>query len=97
MCCPGRHSVSHSTEEEGWFGSRRKSGLIPACAGMVACAALIMPVRVPHELSDHVALELSGNRQDVGRHGGHPTTDVRRPIVILGRFAPALRKRQRCA
>ncbi|HEY1534913.1 MAG TPA: esterase-like activity of phytase family protein [Polyangiaceae bacterium] len=27
---------------------------------MVACAALIVPVRVPHELSDHVALELSG-------------------------------------
>jgi hypothetical protein len=27
---------------------------------MVACAALIVPIRVPHELSDHVALELSG-------------------------------------
>jgi hypothetical protein len=48
------------TEAKGWFRARRKSGLIPACAGMVACAALIMPIRVPHELSDHVALELSG-------------------------------------
>jgi hypothetical protein len=27
---------------------------------MVACAALVVPIRVPHELSEHVALELSG-------------------------------------
>lgn len=27
---------------------------------MVACAALVVPISVPHELSDHVALELSG-------------------------------------
>jgi hypothetical protein len=52
--------VSHSTDEKGWFGSRRKSGLIPACAGMVACAALIVPIRIPREISERVALEPSG-------------------------------------
>ena len=57
--------MSHSTEPlaerlRGWFSVRRKTGLIPACAGMVACAALIVPIKVPHELADRVQLELSG-------------------------------------
>jgi hypothetical protein len=68
-CCPARDSVSHSTdaardtrkgESGGWFGSRRKSGLVPACAGMVACAALIVPIKVPREISERTGLELSG-------------------------------------
>src|SRR4051812_50168227 len=59
-CCPGRHSVSHSTEQPGWFSSSRKSGLFPACAGMVACAALIAPIKVPREISERTGLELSG-------------------------------------
>jgi len=58
-CCPGRHSVSHSTERVG-FGARRKSVLLPAGAGMVACAALFMPIKVPRELSTSSGLELSG-------------------------------------
>src|SRR4051794_29468870 len=59
-CCPGRHSVSHSTEPRGWRNSRRKSVLLPAGVGMVACAALIVPIAVPRELSQRMGIELSG-------------------------------------
>ncbi len=34
--------------------------LLPAGVGMVACAALIMPIKVPRELSERTGLELSG-------------------------------------
>lgn len=47
-------------EKKGWFSSRRKSGLLPACVGMVACAALIVPIKVPREISARTGLELSG-------------------------------------
>ena len=52
--------MSHSTEPGGWFSSRRKSGLLPACVGMVACAALIVPIKVPREISDRTGVEFSG-------------------------------------
>ncbi|MET0794754.1 MAG: hypothetical protein ABW061_24760 [Polyangiaceae bacterium] len=52
--------MSHSTERRTWFSSRRKSVLLPAGVGMVACAALIVPMKVPRELSERVGLELSG-------------------------------------
>jgi hypothetical protein len=44
-------------EAKTWFGSRR---LLPACAGMVACAALIAPIKVPREISERTGLEFSG-------------------------------------
>jgi hypothetical protein len=34
--------------------------LLPAGVGMVACAALIVPIKVPRELSERTGLELSG-------------------------------------
>lgn len=52
--------MSLSTELRSWFGARRKSGLLPACVGMVACAALIVPIKVPREISERTGLELSG-------------------------------------
>jgi len=48
------------TDLKSWFSSRRKSGVLPACVGMVACAALIAPIKVPREISDRTGLELSG-------------------------------------
>ena len=39
---------------------RRKTELLPACATMVACAVLIVPVQVPREMAARTALELSG-------------------------------------
>src|SRR6478752_3696159 len=59
-CCRGRHSVSPSTERWRWLGARRKSVLLPAGVGMIACAALIVPIKVPRELSERTSLELSG-------------------------------------
>jgi len=52
--------VSRWSELQSWFGARRKSGLLPACAGMVACAALIAPIKVPRQISERTGLELSG-------------------------------------
>jgi len=52
--------VSRWTEAKRWFRGRRKGGLLPACAGMVACAALIAPIKVPREISERTGLELSG-------------------------------------
>jgi hypothetical protein len=52
--------VSRWTELTRFLGSRRKTSLIPAAAGMVACAALIVPIKVPKELSARTGLELSG-------------------------------------
>lgn len=39
---------------------RGKSALAPACAGLVACAALVVPIRVPKSVANAVKLELSG-------------------------------------
>jgi hypothetical protein len=33
---------------------------LPACVGMVACAALIVPIKVPREIAERTGLELSG-------------------------------------
>ncbi|HKO51817.1 MAG TPA: hypothetical protein VJV79_29105 [Polyangiaceae bacterium] len=52
--------MSRWTERWNWFSSRRKSGVFPACAGMVACAALIVPIKIPREISDRTGLEFSG-------------------------------------
>lgn len=60
MCCPDRLSVSRSIDLGRWLGSRRKSSLLPACAGAVACAALIAPIKVPRQISERTGLELSG-------------------------------------
>ncbi|HEX2670123.1 MAG TPA: hypothetical protein VHM25_04585 [Polyangiaceae bacterium] len=52
--------MSRWTEAKDWFSSRRKGSLLPACVGMVACAALIAPIKVPREISERTGLELSG-------------------------------------
>lgn len=52
--------MSRWTELKVWVASRRKGGLLPACVGMVACAALIAPIKVPREISERTGLELSG-------------------------------------
>jgi len=59
--------VSHWTERFVRFrgarsrlNPRRKTSLIPVGASMVACAALVAPIKVPHELSERTQLELSG-------------------------------------
>ena len=52
--------MSRWTELRDWLNDRRKSGVLPACAGMVACAALIVPIKVPREISERTGLELSG-------------------------------------
>jgi len=52
--------VSPWTDFRAWVASRRKSGVLPACIGMVACAALIVPIKVPRAVSDRTGLELSG-------------------------------------
>jgi len=52
--------VSPSTERKRWFGSRREGGVLPACEGTVACAALVVPIKVPREISERTGLELSG-------------------------------------
>ncbi|HYQ02033.1 MAG TPA: hypothetical protein VER96_25340 [Polyangiaceae bacterium] len=52
--------MSRWIDPKSWFGSRRKGGLLPACVGMVACAALIAPIKVPREISERTGLELSG-------------------------------------
>ncbi|MES1175147.1 MAG: hypothetical protein ABUL62_12555 [Myxococcales bacterium] len=54
------HSTDRSTARRSWFSSRRKSVLLPAGVGMVACAALIVPITVPRELSQRTGIELSG-------------------------------------
>jgi len=59
--------VSHWTEffaqlhsASAWCSARCKSALIPAGASMAACAALIVQIKVPQELSNRTQLELSG-------------------------------------
>src|SRR5882724_10535273 len=58
--CPGKRSMSHSTEARAERAQRGKSALAPACVGLVACAALVVPIRVPKSLAETVQLELSG-------------------------------------
>ncbi|HET7538486.1 MAG TPA: hypothetical protein VFK05_01395 [Polyangiaceae bacterium] len=52
--------MPRSIELRRWFASRRKSSVLPACAGMLACAALIAPIKVPRQISERTGLELSG-------------------------------------
>jgi len=40
--------------------ARWRSNIIPACSGLFACAALVTPIRIPQQGSDHLRLELSG-------------------------------------
>jgi hypothetical protein len=52
--------MSHWIERKQGKPSRWRSGLVPVCGGLFACAALIAPIGMPRELSEHVRLELSG-------------------------------------
>jgi len=52
--------VSRWTEAKDWLWSRCNGSWLPACLGMMACAALIAPIKVPRQISERTGLELSG-------------------------------------